>query len=161
MRYRLHKLIGRPVGNTHIEQLDRGPTKFDDDLQVNFLRGALTFTRLNSAIMVNGVLETEVHVQDARTLEGFGLCLRVPLDDLLYNLPDEFDPATDEPDRQISDDGWIDLTEAIREEIIMTIPINPINPAHAGADGTDVQGVLQENDDWLSVKWNNLNEEGK
>jgi uncharacterized metal-binding protein YceD (DUF177 family) len=158
MRYRLHKLIGGPVGNTHIEQLDRGSTTFDDDLQVNYLRGTLTFTRLNRAIMVSSDLETEVTVQDARTLEAFGLCLRVGLDEVLFNLPDEFDPATDEPDRQISDDGWIDLTEAIREEIIMAIPINPINPAGAGAEGADVNEVIQENDDWLSVKWNNRHE---
>lgn len=158
MRYRLHKLIGAPVGKTHFEQLDRGPTKFDDDLQVNFLRGTLTFTRLNNAILVNGVLETEVNAQDVRTLENFGLCLRVPLEDLVYSLPDEFDPVTDDLDRQISDDGWIDLTEAIREEIIMAIPINPVNPAHAGDDDTAVSDVLQENNDWLSIKWNNQTE---
>jgi uncharacterized metal-binding protein YceD (DUF177 family) len=158
MRYRLHKLIGGPVGKTHVEQLDRGPTKFDDDLQVNTLRGTLTFTRLNRALMVSGDLETEVTVQDARTLEDFDLCLRVPLDDILFSLPDEFDPATDEPDRLVTDDGWIDLTETIREEIIMAIPINPINPARAGEEDTEVNDVLQENDDWLSVKWNNPNE---
>jgi uncharacterized metal-binding protein YceD (DUF177 family) len=158
MRYRLHKLIGGPVGKTHVEHLDRGPTKFDDDLQVNTLRGTLTFTRLNRAIMVSGDLETEVTVQDARTLEDFGLCLRVTLDDILFSPPGEFDLATDEPDRQVSDDGWIDLTETIREEIIMAIPINPINPARAGAEDALVSDVLQENDDWLSVKWNNPNE---
>jgi uncharacterized protein len=158
MRYRLHKLIGAPVGNTHIEQLDRGPTQFDDDLQVNFLRGTLTFTRLNRAILVNGVLETEISTQDVRTLERFGLCLRVPLEDLVYSLPDEFDPATDEVDRQVSDDGWIDLTEAIREEIIMAIPINPTDQASAGDDDPAIKNVLQENDDWLSVKWNDQTE---
>ena len=161
MRYRLHKLIGGPVGNTQTEQLDRSPTRFDDALQVNFLRGTLTFTRLNRAIMVDGVLETEVPVQDVRTLQDFGLCLRVPLDDLLYSLPDAFDPATDDADRQISDDGWIDLTEAIREEIIMAIPINPTDPTHAGDDDSALQNVLHENDDWLSVKWNNPQQEGK
>lgn len=161
MRYRLHKLIGAPVGKTHIEKLDRGPTKFDDDLQVNFLRGTLTFTRLNRAIMVNGVLDAEITAQDVRTLEDFGLCLQVPLDNILYSLPDEFDSATDEPDRLVSDDGWIDLTEAIREEIIMAIPINPMNPAHAGDDDPAVKNVLQENEDWLAVKWNDQQEEGK
>lgn len=158
MRYRLHKLIGGPVGNTHVEHLDRGTTTFDDDLQVNYLRGVFKFTRLNSAILVNGAVDTEINAQDARTLEGFGLCLHVTLDDVIFSLPGEFDPATDEPDRQVSDDGWIDLTETVREEIIMAIPINPINPARAGDEDTEVNDVLQENDDWLSVKWNSLNE---
>ena len=161
MRYRLHKLIGGLVGKTQVEHLDRGPTKFDDDLQVNTLRGTLTFTRLNNAIMVSGALETEVTARDARTLEDFGLCLHVPLDDILFGIPGEIDAATDEPDRRISDDGWLDLTETIREEIIMAIPINPINPATAGEDDSEVKNVLDENGDWLSVKWNSQNEEGK
>ncbi len=158
MRYRLHKLIGRPVGNTQVEYLDRGPTKFDDDLQVNYLRGTLTFIRLNNAIMVNGTVDTEITVRDVRTLEDFGLCMQVVLDDVVFSLPGELDPATDEPDRQISDDGWIDLTETIREEIIMAIPINPIDPTRAGAEAAEVTDVLHENEDWLSVKLNSLNE---
>jgi len=161
MRYRLHKLIGGPVGNTQVEHLDRGPTKFDDNLQVNTLRGTLTFTRLNSAIMVSGALDTEITAQDARTLEDFGLCLRVPIDDILFSIPGDVDAATDEPDRRISDDGWLDLRETIREEIIMAIPINPINPANAGEDVAEVKEVLDENGDWLCVKWNNQTEEGK
>jgi uncharacterized metal-binding protein YceD (DUF177 family) len=157
MRYRLHKLIGRPVGSTQVEHLDRGPTKFDDDLQVNYLHGTLAFARLNNAIMLSGDIETEINARDVRTLEEFGLCMQVALEDILFPLPGEFDPATDEPDRKISDDGWIDVTETIREEIILAIPINPVK---ADADDADanVKDILQENDDWLSVKWNSQNE---
>jgi uncharacterized metal-binding protein YceD (DUF177 family) len=156
MRYRLHKLLYGPVGSTLVEQLDRGPTTFDDQLRVDFLRGELVFTRLNEAILVQGRVDTAVKVQCVRSLEDFDLCITVPLDDILFSLPQY---AATEPDRQISDDGWIDLTETLREEIIMAIPINPINPKYAGADASNLLGDLASNErEWLTVR---LNEPGE
>ena len=168
MRYRLHKLLNRPVGSTQVEQLDHGPTKFDADLHVPYLRGTLTFTRLIDTIMVCGLVDTEVTVQCVRSLEDFGLCLPVVLDNLLYTLTGS---PTDEPDRQISDDGWLDLTETLREEIIMAIPINPINPKYASEDGSELlaelgdngdNGDAGENDrDWLTVKLSDAADAGE
>ncbi len=152
MRYRLHKLLFKPVGSTQIETLDRGPTKFDADLQVGFLKGDITFTRLTEAVLVHGNVDTEVTVQCVRSLEDFSLCLSVPLEDILFALPSL---PTDEPDRQISDEGWIDLTETLREEIIMAIPINPINPKYADAAMAGEKAELSSDDsEWLTVKWN-------
>jgi uncharacterized metal-binding protein YceD (DUF177 family) len=162
MRYRLHRLLSRPVGSAQVEQLDRGPTKFDADLHVAYLKGPITFTRLNDAVLVQGQIQTELTVQCVRSLEDFGLCLDVPLNDILFALPGS--PA-DEPDRQISSEGWIDLTETLREEIIMNIPINPIHPKYIGIDRSKgsqdvdpaaVLSDLDEDRDWLTVKWNNV-----
>lgn len=160
MRYRLHKLLYAPVGSTQVEYLDRGPTRFDADLTVDFLRGTLTFTRLNEAIMLDGTIETQMKAQCVRSLEDFDLCLSVPLENILFNLPQfritDAESAELEPDRRVSDDGWIDLTETLREEIIMAIPINPINPIYANAGE---QGPLREleadNEEWLTIKWSN------
>ena len=168
MRYRLHKLLSGPVGSTQVEQLERGPTTFDADLQVAYLKGPITFTRLGEAVLVQGQIQTELTVQCVRSLQDFGLCLDVPLDDLLFALPGF---PTDEPDRQISSEGWIDLTETLREEIIMNIPINPIHPKYSGADGanglddTAPTAVLSDLDEardwqeWLTVKWKNVQTE--
>lgn len=158
MRYRLHKLLFQPVGSTKVEHLDRGPTRFDDDLHVGFLRGDIVFTRLPDAIMVHGTVDTEVTVQCVRSLEDFDLCLPVVLDDILFAIPGH---PTDEPDRVVSDDGWIDLTETLREEIIMAIPINPISPKYAEADPAQTpnlaplqaEGATGGESDWLTVKW--------
>jgi uncharacterized metal-binding protein YceD (DUF177 family) len=153
MRYRLHKLLYAPVGSTQVEYLDQGPTRFDADLTVDFLRGTLTFTRLNEAIMLNGAVETQTKVQCVRSLEDFDLCLSILLEDILFNLPQL---PTAELDRRVSDDGWIDLTETLREEIIMAIPINPINPIYANADEKDPLSELEaENKEWLTIKWSN------
>ena len=156
MRYRLHKLLYQPVGSTQSAVIDRGPTTFDDQLRVNFLRGEFLFTRLNEAVMIQGKIDTEVRVRCVRSLEDFDLCIGVPLDDILFGLPQY--PAA-EPDRLISDDGWIDLTETLREEIIMAIPINPINPKYAVAATADLLGELESDQgEWLTVKLDNPGE---
>jgi uncharacterized metal-binding protein YceD (DUF177 family) len=157
MRYRLHKLLYGPVGSTQLEHLDRGPTTFDAQLKINYLRGDLLFTRLNEAILVQGPVETEVRVQCVRSLEDFDLCISVPLEDVLFSLPQY---VASEPDRQVSDDGWIDLTETLREEIIMAIPINPINPQYADTDADKLLGELESDEkEWLSVRLNNPGEQ--
>jgi len=162
MRYRLHKLLYAPVGSTQVEYLDQGPTRFDADLTVDFLRGTLTFTRLNEAIMLDGVVEAQTKAQCVRSLEDFDLCLSVPLENILFSLPQfritgTADPVAElEPDRRVSDDGWVDLTETLREEIIMAIPINPINPIYANGDDKDpLSELAADNQEWLTIKWSN------
>jgi uncharacterized metal-binding protein YceD (DUF177 family) len=149
MRFRLNKLLGAPVGTRQVEQLDRGRTWLDDDLQIAFLRGEITFTRTNENVLVEGTIETATDVQCVRFLETFELPLSITLDDVAFSLPGA--PAP-EPDRLIRDDGHIDLTETIREHIIMAIPINPICPEHQIPENLAelASGVDSE---WLTVKW--------
>ncbi|BCX05567.1 MAG: hypothetical protein KatS3mg053_3505 [Candidatus Roseilinea sp.] len=161
MRYRLHKLLYGPVGSTQVERLERGPTKFDDDLQVPYLRGAFEFVRLSDVVLLRGSVETEVPVRCVRSLEDFNLCLNVPLDDILLGLP-QYPHSDADPDRRISDDGWIDLTETLREEIIMAIPINPIHPKYARASTAELLSALDEDDrDWLTVHLSNSQDSGE
>jgi len=151
MRYRLNKLIYGPVGGVHVERLDRGSTWFGDELQVNYLRGDLTFTKTNENVLVEGTIETAVDVQCVRSLEIFALPLSIPLQDVAFSLPGY--PA-DEPDRRISHDNWIDLTETLREEIIMAIPMNPTHPRFAGEHAPALPDELDAQDrEWLHVKW--------
>lgn len=161
MRYRLNKLIYGPVGGVHMERLDRGSTWFGDELQVNYLRSDLTFTKTNISVLVEGTLETSVDVQCVRSLEFFPLPLSIPLQDIAFALPgNQQHRYDDEPldddfaDRQISADNWLDLTETLREEIIMAIPISPVNPKFAGDNAPALPEELDEHDrEWLNVKW--------
>jgi uncharacterized metal-binding protein YceD (DUF177 family) len=149
MRFRLNKLFGAPVGTRQMEQLDRGPTWLDDELQVVFLRGELTFTRTNDSVLVEGTIDTATQVQCVRSLETFEMPLSIALEDVAFTLPGF---RALEPDRRIREDGHIDLTDTIRELVIMAIPINPISPRYA--DAVALPGVLAEDDsEWLTVKW--------
>lgn len=151
MRYRVHKLVRAPVGTHQKETLDRGPTWFDDTLHVDYLRGDIVFTRTQIGILVEGAFDTQTAVQCARSLDLFDLPLHVELDDVLFRLPG--DPPIDEDDEtpQVDDAGWIDLTETMREQIILALPINPISPQYQNDDALN-KLVSDENADWLSVK---------
>ena len=157
MRFRLNKLLGAPVGTRQIEMLDRGRTWLDDELQVAFLRGEITFTRTNESILVEGTIDTATNVQCVRSLETFELPLSVTLDDVAFTLPGY--PAP-EPDWRIRDDGHIDLTETIRELIIMAIPINPISPEYQTANTLD-KLVDRDDSDWLTVRWADDDDTGR
>ncbi len=150
MRFRLNKLLGAPVGTRQIETLDRGRTWLDDELQVAYLRGEITFTRTNENILVEGTLDTATNVQCVRSLEMFELPLSIALDDVVLSLPGT--PAP-EPDRRVREDGRVDLTQTFRELIIMAIPINPICPKYQ--DPNALPGLLSDEDDteWLTVRW--------
>jgi uncharacterized metal-binding protein YceD (DUF177 family) len=154
MRYRLRKLVYGPVGGSHVEQVDHGPIALND-LEVAYLRGRLEFTRLNDAVLLRGELETETPVQCVRSLETFGLQLNIRLDEILLGLPQY--PRDDiEPWQRIGDDGWIDLTETLREEIIMAIPINPIHPKYVEASSDDLLSALDEHDRaWITIQLSN------
>lgn len=151
MRYRLHKLLHEPVGSRQSASLEQGAFAFDETLRVPFLRGEFSFTRLSSAILVQGSIETQVSLQCVRSLEMFDQPLKVTLEGVLFSLPNV--PA-EEPDRQVSDDGWIDLTETLREEIILALPMNPIHPKFVHADPHELLSELgaEESADWLSIK---------
>ena len=157
MRFRLNKLLGAPVGTRQVEMLDRGRTWLDDELQVAYLRGELTFTRTNESVLIEGTIDTATNVQCVRSLETFELPLSVTLDDVAFTLPGF--PAP-EPDRRIRDDGHIDLTETIREAIIMAIPINPISPKYQ--DAAPIEDMLDgDNSDWLTIRWADSDDTGR
>lgn len=151
MRYRLHKLLHEPVGSRQSESLDQGAFAFDETLRVPFLRGEFSFTRLSNAILVQGRFETQVSLRCVRSLEVFDQPIAVVLEGVLFSLPNV--PA-EEPGRQVSDDGWIDLTETLREEIILAMPMNPIHPRFVHADPQALLSELEVEDaaEWLSIK---------
>jgi uncharacterized metal-binding protein YceD (DUF177 family) len=167
MRYRLNKLIYGPVGGVQTENLDRGPTWFDDELKVSHLRGEFVFTRTNENVLVDGVVETAVDVQCVRSLEFFTLPIQIKLESVPFGVPSYAPPddevAANDPDRLISSDSWIDLTDTLREEVIFAIPINPVHPKYAGENPPPMPDGMDEaetEDDWLHIKWNNPNHTG-
>lgn len=157
MRFRLNKLLGAPIGARQFERLDRGRTWLDDDLQVTYLRGDLTFIRTNESMLIEGTIDCACDVQCVRSLETFELGLTISLDDVAFSLPG-FTPV--ETDRRIKDDGYIDLTETIRESIIMAIPINPIHPRFKDTDALN-KLIDGDDTDWLSIKWAGSDKNGK
>ncbi|MFN3704511.1 MAG: YceD family protein [Thermoflexales bacterium] len=150
MRYRLHKLLYGPVGETQSATLDLGVTTFSDGLQVHFLRGEFHFTRINQGILVQGEVDTAITAQCTRSLDEFELPIHIKLEDLLFTTSST---PTDSPNLRIGEDGWLDLTETLREEIILAIPINPIHPRFRNISAQQLLHELGVADqDWLDIR---------
>ena len=151
MRFRVTKLINAAIGTRQVERLERGETWFGDELRVDYLRGDIVLTRTHIGIIVEGTLETQTEVQCVRSLELFEFPITFALEDVLFTPPHQA-PIDEDDDRIIGDDGVIDLTETLRQHIVLAIPINPISPKYRDGHSLDAL-VAGEDTDWLSVKW--------
>jgi uncharacterized metal-binding protein YceD (DUF177 family) len=143
-------MIDAPIGTRQHEQLDRGATWLDDELQVSFLRGPVVFTRFNDRIQVEATLETATTVQCVRSLEMFELPLTATIEELAYRLPGLYVPEDDVLDK-LPPDLWVNLREAIREAVLIAIPMNPVHPDYRDAKALDK--IVDGSADWLTVKW--------
>jgi hypothetical protein len=151
MRFRVHKLIHAPVGAHQEETLERGVTWFDDTLRVDFIEGDFRFTRAQIGILAEGEFDTQTSVQCVRSLDLFDLPLRIQLEDVVFRLPGQLPIDEDDETPQVDEAGWIDLTETLREHILLAIPINPISPQYQNDDALK-KLVDDENADWLTVR---------
>jgi uncharacterized protein len=90
------------------------------DLKVEFVRGTLRLTRTNRRILVKGNLRTAVETECVRCLTLFRLTLTIQLEEL-FALSSAVDPIY-----FINDDGWLDLKQPLREQILLTMPIQVV-----------------------------------
>ncbi|MCW1967026.1 MAG: DUF177 domain-containing protein [Anaerolineae bacterium] len=153
MRFRLHKLIANYVGAEQFEQIDRGEMWLDEDLRVAFLKCDLTFIRAKDRILTEGVIETSVEVQCVRSLNLFYLPITTSLEDVAYAVPGQ-QSAIQEGLPRIDNELWVDVSEQIRDAIIMALPINPISPEY---QSNEALGALIDDSEkeWLTIKWSN------
>ncbi len=153
MRFRLHKLIADFVGAQQFEQIDRGEMWLDEDFRIAFLKCDLVFTRANDRILVEGVINTSAEVQCVRSLNLFYLPITTALDDVAFAIPGQLS-AIQEGLPRIDSELWVDVTEQIREAIVMALPINPISPEYQSGPVLDTL-IGDDEKEWLTIKWSN------
>lgn len=159
MRFRVSKLIHAPVGTRQAESFEADSVWLDDEIKAERFAAAFVMTRMNDSVMVEGRADCQVKVQCVRSLELFDLAISVSLEDVFFALPGHRlteNPGEDDPLHRIGDDGYVDVTEVVREHVIMAIPINPISPAYqddqvAQANADAILG--DDASDWLTIRW--------
>lgn len=130
MRYNVATLLHSPVGTTRSYEI--AEEKFlTDELLVTGLRGKVTFIRLRENLLLQGWLEGQVSLECGRCLEAY-------LQPLRMEVEIEFQPSTanltGEPLPPPEDtsiymiDGYhvVDLTEAVREQVLLNLPMRPL-----------------------------------
>ena len=115
------------VGQSRDVEFDVPHLRVAEDLTLDFLRGKLHLSRSSRGILVQGTLETQINSECKRCLEDTSVELTVPVEELFVYPPEPGELST------LTDDGILDLTPLLREEIILNTPIgNLCKPDCAG-----------------------------
>jgi uncharacterized protein len=123
MRFNVSHLLKAPLGAKDVVHLDIEAVTLGDDLVLHYLRGDIRFTRTADGLMAEGQLETELDGECVRCLASIPLPLTVQLDDLIFALP-QASPGVSE--YRISESGWINGKAALREQILLNIPLSSL-----------------------------------
>jgi len=123
MRFNLASLLKEPVGSKTSFDIDEAQQRLAEDLCVDFVRGTVEFTRINRGIFGEGQLRSQMQLECARCLETFAQ----PLD--LY-LEAQFSSPPIRPQGEmifpIGVKGILDLTAALREHVLLDLPMRPL-----------------------------------
>jgi uncharacterized protein len=126
MRFNVSHLVKAPIGTRDVVHLDMGAVTLGDDLVLQYLRGEVSLTRITDGLMAEGQLDTAFDSECVRCLESFSLPLTVQIDDLTFALPQAPSKVSE---YRISEHGWIYADEALREQIVLNVPLGvPCRP---------------------------------
>ncbi len=123
MRFNLARLLEEPVGSKMSFDIDEAQQRLAEDLRVDFVRGTVEFTRTNRGIFGEGQLHSQIQLECARCLETFSQPLDFHLESQFSSLP--INPQGG-PTFPIGVKGILDLTEALREHILLDLPMRPL-----------------------------------
>ena len=123
IRFNLAGLLKEPVGAKRSFDIDEGQQRLAEDLSVDFVRGSIEFTRINTGIFGEGRLSSQVQIECARCLETFAQPLNLHLE-AQFGLP----PMSPQGEIvfPIEGKGILDLTAPLRELILLDLPMRPL-----------------------------------
>jgi uncharacterized protein len=123
MRFNVSHLVKAPIGVRDVVHLDVSKATLGDDLLVHQLRGDISLTRTSGGLLAEGQLDVFLDGECVRCLASFPLPLTVQPDDLSFALPQA---SSEDGEYRISEHGWVDMTLALREQILLNIPFSPL-----------------------------------
>ncbi len=123
MKYRLSHLVTAPLGNHTTINVQEVAGALDKDLEIDFLRGEIQFTRVNDGIYAQGHLQTEVYLTCVRCLEPFSYSLDFEIVERYIFFYQE---GTEEQVYLIAPDGTVDITEPVRQQLWVSLPIQSL-----------------------------------
>lgn len=104
-------------------EIDLSDVALEENYPLEKLQGQLVLTRTSQGIWVDGTLNGMTATECARCLESFALPLKIKLQELFYY------PASNAPslsDYVVTDDGVMNLTHPLREQLVLNVPIRPL-----------------------------------
>jgi uncharacterized protein len=139
MQFNVAQLLKEPTGSLRRYQLAEDLSDLDPELHVlGPLVGELTLLRTNSGILARGELSTAVQVTCNRCLSPIAMPVRFALEESFRPTtevytgrplrPDEYEGDAEDLDDTallIDDKHILDLSEVVRQDIWLTLPMYP------------------------------------
>lgn len=121
LQFDLSPLIGGRPGERLNFFLDEGP-QWLDDIHVAFLRGSISFTRIQGGILVQANLHVQAQVECVRCLEPFPLPFDMEVEEII-GFAGKLRPGVT---YQIDEEGWFNPLPLLREQVWVSLPMKPI-----------------------------------
>jgi uncharacterized protein len=134
MIYNVAQLLKAQVGATQIVELDNADELNLEDESVKLagpISGRLRMRRTNQGILVDGPVEVSVELTCVRCLEPFTLHISFDLEEQYYPTIDvvtglSLPESDDELIFPIDQNHQLDLREALRQNLLLALPMQPI-----------------------------------
>ena len=133
MRYNVAQLLKNETGQTRQYGLHEDVSSLDPDIvPLSTLDGKLQLIRTADGVLVTGDLHSSVELMCSRCAEPFSMVVK-------FRLEEEFRPtidivtgaalpliADDEEATRIDDHHIMDLTEVVRQDMLLALPLHPV-----------------------------------
>ncbi len=129
MIFNVAQLLKSAVGTSLTEEIDEEQVQFDNDFQViGPVTGHIRMRRTNQCILADGWVDMTLKLTCTRCLTDFEQPVHVPFEERFYPTIDVITglpvPRNDEDDVfYIDAHHQLDLTEAIRQNVLVNIPM--------------------------------------
>jgi uncharacterized metal-binding protein YceD (DUF177 family) len=120
LKFNVGFLLAQSVGFQRVVELDLPRVRLGDDVELDFLRGSLTLSHNTHGVLVRGVLETDIITECVRCLTPTLVPVKLEIDEL-FSFPPSSDTAY-----SIQETGILDMVPLLREEAILSMPMNVI-----------------------------------
>lgn len=129
MLYNVAQLLKADVGTSFQADIDEERIQLDDDIKViGPLKGQVRMRRVNQGLLVDGWVDLTLGLACNRCLKEFEHPMHVAFEEVFYPTVDVvtgvFLPAFDEEEIfPIDEHHQVDLTEAVRQNVLLAIPM--------------------------------------
>lgn len=123
MKFNLARLLEGPVGSKVSFDIDEPQQQLAQDLFIDFVRGTIEFTRTNRGVFGEGELRSQVQSECARCLTIFSQPIDFHLEAQFGLPPIKRHEGLIFP---IGVNGILDLRGALREQILLNLPMRPL-----------------------------------
>jgi uncharacterized protein len=117
LKFNVGFLLVQGAGHQKDIELDLPRTRVDEDLDLDYLRGTLRFSRNSRGILLQADLEVSFDAECSRCLTPTQVPVHVELEELFAYPPDL------DMEYSVDDTGILDLAPLLREETILATPM--------------------------------------